>query len=147
MYWLARLEPVIRAEPVGEIVVVITNCCSIEGNTVYTGTSCVLGIDSREVKLYSYLGQGIEELLVVDTNNRPIANLIAKVAVIDVLSPATTIYCSISGSSVSIVYSTQMAEDKNSKGYINPKELIERLDKLESSHNFKLQEYQYPQIL
>jgi protein N-terminal amidase len=52
---------------VGEIVVVIANRCGIVGNAAYAGTSCVLGVGGGEVKLYGYLGRGVEELLVVDT--------------------------------------------------------------------------------
>ena len=77
-YWLARLEPVIRAEEAGEIIVVIANRCGVEDDAVYSGTSCVLGIDSGEVKLYGVLGRGEKELLVVDTTAAPQAKLVAE---------------------------------------------------------------------
>ncbi|CAG8958844.1 hypothetical protein HYFRA_00011795 [Hymenoscyphus fraxineus] len=77
-YWLARLEPVIRAETEGEIVVVLCNRCGTEGEAVYAGTSAVLGIHAGEVKVYGILGRGEKELLVVDTNRRPQAKLISQ---------------------------------------------------------------------
>jgi hypothetical protein len=77
-YWLARLEPIIRAETEGEIVVVIANRCGIEGEAVYAGTSAVLGIQGGEVKVYGILGRGEKELLVIDTNLRPQAKLISE---------------------------------------------------------------------
>jgi hypothetical protein len=77
-YWLSRLEPVIRAEDMGEIIVVICNRCGVEDESVYAGTSCVLGIDGGEVKLYGILGRGEKELLVVDTDTAPYAKLVAE---------------------------------------------------------------------
>jgi hypothetical protein len=77
-YWLARLEPIIRAETEGEIIVVLANRCGTEGEAVYAGTSAVLGIQSGEVKVYGILGRGEKELLVVDTNLRPQAKLISE---------------------------------------------------------------------
>lgn len=76
-YWLARLEPVIRAENEGEIIVVLANRCGTEDEAVYAGTSAVLGIQSGEVKVYGILGRGEKELLVVDTNKRPQAKLVS----------------------------------------------------------------------
>jgi len=76
-YWLARLEPLIRAETEGEIIVVFANRCGIEDDAVYAGTSAVLGIESGEVKVYGILGRGERELLVVDTDDPPMAKLIA----------------------------------------------------------------------
>ena len=76
-YWLARLEPVIRAEAEGEIIVVLANRCGTEDDAVYAGTSAVLGIEAGEVKVYGILGRGERELLVVDTNLRPQAKLIS----------------------------------------------------------------------
>jgi hypothetical protein len=75
-YWIARLEPVIRAEDRGEIIVVFANRCGVEDEVVYAGTSCVLGIDNGEVKLYGVLGRGEKELLVVDTSEAPHAQLV-----------------------------------------------------------------------
>jgi hypothetical protein len=73
--WLARLEPLIRAER-GEIIVVFANCCRVEDSTIYTGTSTVLGIDAGEVKVYSILGCSKEGLLIVDTSEPPVARLV-----------------------------------------------------------------------
>lgn len=77
-YWLSRLEPLIRAETVGEIIVVLANRCGSEDDVVYAGTSTVLGIQSGEVKVYGILGRGEKELLVVDTDRRPKAKLISQ---------------------------------------------------------------------
>lgn len=77
-YWLARLEPVIRAETEGEIIVVFANRCGTEDEAVYAGTSAVLGICAGEVKVYGILGRGEKELLVVDTDKRPQAKLISE---------------------------------------------------------------------
>jgi hypothetical protein len=77
-YWLARLEPIIRAESVGEVIVVMANRCGTEEEAVYAGTSAVLGITEGEVKVYGILGRGEKELLVVDTSKRPQAKLISE---------------------------------------------------------------------
>ncbi|TVY19325.1 Protein N-terminal amidase [Lachnellula arida] len=77
-YWLARLEPLIRAETEGEIIVVFANRCGTEDDVVYAGTSAVLGIHGGEVKVYGILGRGEKELLVVDTTERPQAKLISQ---------------------------------------------------------------------
>lgn len=76
-YWLARLEPIIREEQKGEIIVVFANRTGVEDDAVYTGTSAVLGICGGEVKVYGLLGRGEKELLVVDTTVRPKAKLVA----------------------------------------------------------------------
>jgi hypothetical protein len=77
-YWIARLEPLVRAEDEGEIIVVLTNRCGTEGEAIYAGTSCVLGIEDGEVKVYGVLGRGNRDLLVVDTSEPPQYNLVAK---------------------------------------------------------------------
>lgn len=77
-YWLARLEPLIRAESEGEIICVFANRTGTEDEAVYAGTSAVLGIHAGEVKVYGILGRGERELLVVDTNKRPQAKLISQ---------------------------------------------------------------------
>ena len=86
-YWVARFEPLIRAENQGEVIVVIANRSGsevnssrsgVECNTVYAGTSCVLGIEDGEVKVYGILGRGQKELLVVDTKNPPQFKLVAE---------------------------------------------------------------------
>lgn len=77
-YWLARLEPLIRAETEGEIICVFANRTGTEDEAVYAGTSAVLGIEAGEVKVYGILGRGEKELLVVDTDKRPQAKLISQ---------------------------------------------------------------------
>lgn len=77
-YWLSRLEPLIRAEMDGEIIVVLANRCGTEDDAVYAGTSTVLGIDAGEVKVYGILGRGEKELLVVDTSQPPQAKLVSE---------------------------------------------------------------------
>jgi hypothetical protein len=77
-YWIARLEPLIRAEDEGEIIIVLTNRCGTEGEAIYAGTSCVLGVEDGEVKVYGVLGRGDRDLLVVDTSEPPQYNLVAK---------------------------------------------------------------------
>ncbi|KAF8865838.1 carbon-nitrogen hydrolase [Acephala macrosclerotiorum] len=77
-YWLARLEPLIRAETEGEIICVFANRTGTEDEAVYAGTSAVLGIHAGEVKVYGILGRGEKELLVVDTNKRPQAKLVSE---------------------------------------------------------------------
>ena len=77
-YWLSRLEPIIRAETEGEIIVVIANRTGVEEEAVYAGSSAVLGIQGGEVKVYGILGRGEKELLVVDTAKRPQAKLVSQ---------------------------------------------------------------------
>ena len=67
IYWAERLEPIIRGKFREEIIVVLANRCGSEGDTVYVGTSCVLGIKEGEVNIYGILGRGEERLLVADT--------------------------------------------------------------------------------
>lgn len=76
-YWIARLEPLVRAEDEGEIIIVLTNRCGTEGEAIYAGTSCVLGVEDGEVKVYGVLGRGDRDLLVVDTSKPPQYNLVA----------------------------------------------------------------------
>jgi protein N-terminal amidase len=77
-YWTSRLEPVIRANDVGEIIVVFANRCGVEGDTVFVGTSCVLGINEGEVAVYGILGRCDQELLVVDTEEKPKTRLVSE---------------------------------------------------------------------
>lgn len=93
-YWLARLEPIIRAEDEGEIIVVIANRCGTEEDAVYAGTSAILGIEDGEVKVYGILGRGERELLVVDTDQPPQAKLVAE--------PASTVEYDHSKSQIAI---------------------------------------------
>ena len=67
-YWLARIEPLVRAETKGEIIVVYANRTGIEEEAVYAGTSAMLGIQAGEIKAYRILGRREKELLVVDTS-------------------------------------------------------------------------------
>lgn len=76
-YWIARLEPIIRAETTGEIIVVLANRCGTEGHATYAGTSAVLGIKDGEIGVYGILGRGVEELLVVDTDEPPKATIVS----------------------------------------------------------------------
>lgn len=75
-YWVQRLEPVIRADQDGEIIVVLANRCGTEDDAVYAGTSTVLGIKNGEVSVYGLLGRGTEELLIVNTDEPPFAKLL-----------------------------------------------------------------------
>jgi protein N-terminal amidase len=67
-HWVARLEPLIRAEDEGEIIIVIANRYGTEEEATYAGTSCVLGIRGGEVKVYGILGHEEQKLLVVNTS-------------------------------------------------------------------------------
>lgn len=75
-YWVARLEPVIRAETEDEIIVVFCNRTGAEGDATYAGTSAVIGVQAGEVRVYGLLGRGQKELLVVDTSHPPFAKLV-----------------------------------------------------------------------
>lgn len=75
-YWVTRLEPLIRAESDEEIIIVFCNRTGVEGETVYAGTSAVIGVKDGEVNVYGLLGRGEKELLIVDTDNPPFAKLI-----------------------------------------------------------------------
>lgn len=76
--WVAMLEPLIRAKDEGEIIVVLANRCGTEGETTYAGTSCVLGIEDGEVKVYGILGREERELLIVDTEQPPQFKIVAE---------------------------------------------------------------------
>ncbi len=75
-YWVKRLEPLIRAEGDDEIIVIFANRTGTEEEAVYAGTSAVIGIKSGEVSVYGLLGRGEKELLVVDTDAPPFAQLV-----------------------------------------------------------------------
>jgi hypothetical protein len=77
-YWLSRLEPIIRSEQEGEIIVVFANRCGREDEALYAGTSAVLGIEGGEVKVYGILGSGESELLIIDTSEEPKAKLVTE---------------------------------------------------------------------
>ncbi len=76
LYWVQRLEPVIKADRNDEVIVIFCNRSGVEDGAVYSGTSAVLGIKDGEVMVYGLLGRGVKELLVVDTNNPPFAKLV-----------------------------------------------------------------------
>lgn len=76
LYWVSRLEPIIRIESNEEVFVVFANRCGTEGSATYAGTSAVVGIRSGEVWVYGILGRGETDLLVVDTDDPPYAKLV-----------------------------------------------------------------------
>lgn len=75
LYWVSRLEPLIRAQSNQEVIVVFANRCGTEGETTYVGTSAVIGIQSGEIHVYGIMGRGETGLLVVDTDSEPYAKL------------------------------------------------------------------------
>lgn len=75
VYWVQRLEPLIRAEKDEEVIVVFCNRTGAEDEAMYTGTSAVIGVKGGEVFVYGVLGRGVKELLVVDTNSPPKSKL------------------------------------------------------------------------
>lgn len=75
LYWVSRLEPLIRAESNQEVIVVFANRCGTEGEATYAGTSAVVGIQSGEIWVYGIMGRGETGLLVVDTESEPYARL------------------------------------------------------------------------
>ncbi|KAL2130891.1 hypothetical protein VTI74DRAFT_5821 [Chaetomium olivicolor] len=77
VYWVQRLEPLIRANREEEVIVVFCNRTGTEGEVTYTGTSAVIGIKRGEVYVYGVLGRGENELLVVDTSQPPRTKLTA----------------------------------------------------------------------
>lgn len=61
---------------VSRLIIVFCNRTGVEDQTtVYAGTSAVIGIHQGEVKVYGLLGRGVKELLIVDTDDSPFANL------------------------------------------------------------------------
>lgn len=72
------MEPIIRAETDEEIIVVFCNRCGIEDDTVYAGTSTVIGIKGGEVSVYGLLGRCQKSLLVVDTDTSPLGKLVLR---------------------------------------------------------------------
>lgn len=75
LYWVSRLEPLIRAHSNQEVIVVFANRCGTEDETTYVGTSAVIGIQSGEIHVYGIMGRGETGLLVVDTDSEPYARL------------------------------------------------------------------------
>lgn len=76
MYWISRLEPLIRADSNEEFIIIFANRCGSENEATYSGTSAVVGIASGEVRVYGILGRGQSDLLVVDTCQPPFAKLV-----------------------------------------------------------------------
>ncbi|KAG5985701.1 hypothetical protein E4U43_005937 [Claviceps pusilla] len=76
IYWISRLEPLIRADSNEEFIVIFANRCGSENEATYSGTSAVVGIASGEVRVYGILGRGQSDLLVVDTCQPPFAKLV-----------------------------------------------------------------------
>lgn len=70
------MEPLIRAETEEEIIIVFCNRCGLEDETVYAGSSAVIGIKQGEVCVYGLLGRCEKSVLVVDTDNPPLGKLI-----------------------------------------------------------------------
>lgn len=75
VYWVQRLEPLIRAEKEDEVIVVFCNRTGAEEEATYTGTSAVIGIKGGEVFVYGVLGRGVKDLLIVDTDSPPKSKL------------------------------------------------------------------------
>lgn len=76
MYWIGRMEPIIRVESNQEVIIVFANRCGSENEATYAGTSAIIGVESGEVRVYGMLGRGESDLLVVDTSNPPFAKLV-----------------------------------------------------------------------
>ncbi|KAL2138120.1 hypothetical protein VTI28DRAFT_7453 [Corynascus sepedonium] len=77
VYWVQRLEPLIRADTEEEVIVVFCNRTGFEEEATYTGTSAVIGIRRGEVFVYGVLGRGVDDLLIVDTTQPPMSKLTA----------------------------------------------------------------------
>lgn len=84
-YWLQRLTPLLSVEDDQETIVVIANRCGsdlAEGGSshvhlspdgkrheaVFVGTSCVIRLRKGQVEVFDILGQGVEGLCMVDTD-------------------------------------------------------------------------------
>ncbi|KAG5950904.1 hypothetical protein E4U53_004215 [Claviceps sorghi] len=88
MYWIGRLEPIIRVESTQESIIVFANRCGSENQVTYSGTSAVVGIKSGEVHVYGILGRGQSDLLVVDTSHPPFAKLVYRPGGVEALTEA-----------------------------------------------------------
>jgi len=71
VYWVQRLEPLVRSNDGDEIIFVFCNRTGTEYDATYTGTSAVLGVKLGEVFVYGVLGRGETGLLIVDTSQPP----------------------------------------------------------------------------
>ncbi|OIW30393.1 carbon-nitrogen hydrolase [Coniochaeta ligniaria NRRL 30616] len=74
-YWVQRLEPLIAAELDKEIIVIFCNRCGQEAESLYAGTSAIVGIKGGEVSVYALAGRGTKEFLMADTSNPAFAKL------------------------------------------------------------------------
>lgn len=74
-YWVQRMEPLIRAKTEEEIIVVFCNRCGMEDDTVFAGTSAVIGIKQGQVRVYGLLGRCESKVLIVDTDGPPFGRL------------------------------------------------------------------------
>lgn len=139
-YWAQRLEPVIRNESSEEIIVVFCNRTGLEGNAVYAGTSAVIGIQEGEVKVYGLLGRGVKELLLIDTDDPPIAKMVQRDDGAHVesqnLKPRTNNRRSRADSSTSATSSSTKHGDKNTRrrGNDTEKRTDSRSSKTRQSH-------------
>jgi hypothetical protein len=75
-YWISRFEPIIKSESNQETIVVFANRTGVENDSIYAGSSAVVGIKNGEVNIYGILGRGDKELLIVDTGEKPQAKMI-----------------------------------------------------------------------
>lgn len=94
------MEPIIRAETEEEIIVVFCNRCGMEDETVYAGTSAVIGIKQGEVCIYGMLGRCEKSVLVVDTAGPPLGKLVFQTQSSDVFgqSPSPEDSAAVPGS-------------------------------------------------
>ncbi|PSR97173.1 hypothetical protein BD289DRAFT_426626 [Coniella lustricola] len=82
-YWVQRLEPLIRVDGGEEVIVVFANRTGREDDLTYAGTSAVLGIKDEEVKVYGLLGRSVKDILIIDTDRGPLANLVQRAPDLD----------------------------------------------------------------
>lgn len=99
-YWVQRLEPLIAAELDREIIVIFCNRCGQEAESLYAGTSAVVGIKGGEVSVYALAGRGTKEFLMADTSRPAFAKLVQ--------TPSTPSESEGSIRSVSIVAATDI---------------------------------------
>ncbi|KAH9205065.1 hypothetical protein DL95DRAFT_529012 [Leptodontidium sp. 2 PMI_412] len=71
-YWLGQLKPIFERENTEEIICVIANRTGLLENSVYAGTSVILGIKAGCARVYGLLSRGDEKVLVADTDTKPL---------------------------------------------------------------------------
>jgi len=86
--WLARLEPIIRDDTKDETICVFANRVETEGDTVFAGTSAVLGLRNGEVHVYGMLGKGEEGLLIADISQRAKRYIIKQGSTVSIVDAA-----------------------------------------------------------